>query len=70
MTIWFIVGSIVFILCVLFMLAMFKGGHRVRGHGYEQKLYLRSMVNTYRRFGKKRSEEDDKNKKESMPANK
>jgi len=26
------------------MLAIFKGGHRVRGHGYEQKLYSRSVV--------------------------
>ena len=25
------------------MLAIIKGGHRLRGHGYEQKLYLRSM---------------------------
>ncbi len=55
---------------MLFMLAMFRGGHRVRGHGYEQKLYFRSMVNTYRRFGKKRSEEASKNKKDSMPAHK
>ena len=70
MIFWFIVGSIVCILCVLFMLAMFKGGHRVRGHGYEEKLYFRSMVNTYRRFGKRRSEEDDENKKESMPVHK
>jgi len=41
---WFIVGLIVWILCVLFMLAFFKGGHRIRGHGYEQKLYSRYMV--------------------------
>jgi hypothetical protein len=27
------------------MLAIIKGGHRIRGHGYEQKLYSRSMVN-------------------------
>jgi hypothetical protein len=26
------------------MLAVFKGGHRIRGHGYEQKLYSRYMV--------------------------
>ena len=43
MTLWFIVGFIVWIVCVLFMLAIIEGGHRVRGHGYEQKLYLRSM---------------------------
>ncbi len=43
MTLWFIVGFIVWVLCVLFMLALIKGGHRLRGHGYEQKLYLRSM---------------------------
>ncbi len=46
MTFWFIFGFIVWILCVLFMLAIFKGGHRFRGHGYEQKLYSRSTVNT------------------------
>ncbi len=45
MILWFIVGFIVWILCVLFMLAIFKGGHRIRGHGYEQKLYSRYMVN-------------------------
>jgi hypothetical protein len=28
------------------MLAIFKGGHRFRGRGYEQKLYSRSTVNT------------------------
>ena len=43
MILWFIVGFIVWIVCVLFMLAIIKGGHRLRGHGYEQKLYLRSM---------------------------
>ena len=43
MILWLIVGLIVWILCVLFMLAIFKGGHRIRGHGYEQKLYFRSM---------------------------
>ncbi len=41
---WFLVGLVVWIFCVLFMLAIFKGGHRIRGH--EQKLYFRSMVNT------------------------
>ncbi len=70
MLLWFIVGFIVWTLCMLFMLAIFKGGHRNRGHGYEQKLHFRSIVNTYRRFGKKRSEEASKNKKESMPAHK
>jgi hypothetical protein len=25
------------------MLAIIKGGHRIRGNGYVQKLYLRSM---------------------------
>ncbi len=68
MVIWFIVGSIVCILGVLFMLAIFKGGHKYRGHEYERKLHFRSMVNTYRRFGKKRSEEDYK--KKSMPTHK
>jgi hypothetical protein len=50
------------------MLAIFKGGHKYRGHEYERKLHFRSMVNTYRRFGKKRSEEDYK--KKSMPTHK
>ncbi len=44
MILWITVGLIVWILCVLFMLAIFKGGHRTRGHGYEQKLYSRSEV--------------------------
>ena len=44
MTLWFIVGFIVWIVCVLFMLAIIKGGHRVRGSGYKQKLYLRRVV--------------------------
>ncbi len=70
MTLWFIVGFIVWTLCILLMLTVFKGGHRIRGHGYEQKLYSRSMVNTYRRFGRKGSEEDYKNKKESNSAHK
>ena len=56
MTLWFIVGFIVWIVCVLFMLAIIKGGHRVRGHGYEQKLYLRRMV-------KNQNIEDSKKKK-------
>ena len=43
MTLWFIVGFIVWIVCVLFMLAIIKGGHRVRGSGYERKLYLGRM---------------------------
>jgi len=46
MILWFIAGLIVWMLCVLLMLAIIKGGHRIRGHGYEQKLYSRSMVNT------------------------
>ena len=46
MVLWVIVGFIVWILCVFLMLAIIKGGHRVRGSGYEQKLYFRSMVNT------------------------
>ncbi len=45
MILWFIVGLIVWILCMLFMLAIFKGGHRIRGNGYRQKLYLKSMIN-------------------------
>ncbi len=45
MVLLFIVGLIVWILCVLFMLAIIKGGHRIRGNGYEQKLYFKSMAN-------------------------
>ncbi len=44
MVLWFIVGFIVWVLCVLFMLAIFKG--RNISHGYEQKLHFRYMVNT------------------------
>ncbi len=46
MIFWFIVGFLVWILCVSFMLVIIKGGHRVRGNKYEQKLYFRSLVNT------------------------
>ncbi len=46
MTLWFIAGFIAWIVCVFFMLVIIKGGHRARGSGYEQKLNLRSMVNT------------------------
>ncbi len=46
MVLWVIAGFIVWILCVFLMLAIIKGGHRVRESGYEQKLYFRSMVNT------------------------
>ena len=45
MVLWFIVGFIVWALCISLMLVVFRGGHRVRGHGYEQKLHLRSMEN-------------------------
>ena len=45
MILWFIVGFIVWTLCILLMLAVFHGGHRNRVHGYEQKLYSRYMVN-------------------------
>ena len=44
MILWFIVGLIVWILCVIIMLAIIKGGHRIRGHGYEHKLYSKSTV--------------------------
>jgi hypothetical protein len=46
MVLWFMIGLIVWILCVLFMLATIKGGHRIRGNAYERKLYFRSMANT------------------------
>ena len=44
MILWFIVGFIVWALCILFMLAIFKGGNAT--HGYEQKLHYRYMENT------------------------
>ncbi len=44
MVLWFIVGFIVWALCILFMLAIFKGGNITRG--YEQKLHFRYMENT------------------------
>ncbi len=46
MILWFIVGFIVWTLCILLMLAVFHGGQRIRVHGYERKLYFRYMVNT------------------------
>ena len=33
----------VWIWSMLFMLAIIEGGHNLRGHGNEQKLYLRSV---------------------------
>lgn len=44
MVLWFIVGFTGWALCVLFMLAIFKGGNMIRG--YEQKLRFRYMENT------------------------
>ena len=44
MILWFIVGFIVWALCMLFILAIFKGGSTT--HGYEQKLQYRNMKNT------------------------
>ena len=46
MILWIIVGLIVWMLCFVFMLAIFKGGHRIRGNGYRQRLYLKNMINT------------------------
>ncbi len=44
MILWFIVGFIVWTLCILFMLAIFKGGNTT--YGFEQKLPNRYMGNT------------------------
>ena len=44
MILWFIVGFIVWALCIFFMLATFKGGNPIRRH--EQKLHYRYMENT------------------------
>ena len=44
MILWFIAGFIVWALCILFMLAIFKGGNIARG--YEQKQFLRYMGKT------------------------
>ena len=62
----------VWIWSMLFMLAIIEGGHRVRGHGYEQKLYLRSMDKNQNIEDsiKKELEEDCKNWKESKSAHK
>ncbi len=46
MSLWFPVGCMAWISCVSFMLAIIKGGHRVRGNKYEQKLYFHGVVNT------------------------
>ncbi len=69
MILWFIVGLIVWILCVLLMLAIIKGGHRIRGHGYEQKLYFRSRVNTQNIEDSKKKEvkKTTKTKRNPMP---
>ena len=44
MILWFIVGFIVWALCILFMLLIFIGGNINRG--YEQKPHYRHMVVT------------------------
>ncbi len=44
MILWFIVGFIVWALCILFMLAIFKGGNIARGK--RQKPYFRYMGKT------------------------
>lgn len=44
MVLWFIVGFIVWALCILFMLAICKGGSITRG--YEMKLHFGNMENT------------------------
>ena len=44
MILWFVVGLVVWILCVLFILAIFKGGNVARE--YEQKQFLRYMGKT------------------------
>ncbi len=44
MVLWFIVGFIVWALCILFMLTIIKGGNI--NNGYEQKLHFRYMENT------------------------
>ncbi len=62
MVLWFIVGFLVWILCVSFMLAIIKGGHRVRGNRYEQKLYFRNAVNT-QNIGNSRNNEVKKTTK-------
>ncbi len=44
MILWFIVGFIVWALCILFTLAILRGGNTT--HGYEQRLHYRYMENT------------------------
>ena len=59
MIIWFIVGFIVWAMCILYMLSIFKGGNISRG--YEQKPHYRHMVNTQkiRNFTKCSDERDN-----------
>ena len=58
MILWLSVGFVAWILFMLFMLAIIKRGHRVRGNVYEQKLYFQSMINTQNRKkeGKKKGD--------------
>ncbi len=44
MILWFVVGLIVWILCILFMLAIFKGGNITRGK--KQKPHFRYVGKT------------------------
>ena len=44
MILWFVVGLIVWVLCILFMLAIFKGGNITRGK--KQKPYFRYVGKT------------------------
>ncbi len=47
MIFWSLVGTAGWVLCVLFMLAIIKGGHMTRSH--ERKHHSRSMVHTQKK---------------------
>lgn len=63
MLFWSTVGFVAWILCVLFMLAIVKGGHNVRGNKYERELYLRSVVNTQNRRKEDKAKGEEKTKR-------
>ncbi len=64
MILWFTVGFFVWLSCVLLMLAIIKGGHRVRGSEYEQKLYHISMINTKNRKKESKKKGEEKTNKD------
>ncbi len=64
MILWFTVGFFVWLSCVLLMLAIIKGGHRVRASEYEQKLNYISMINTKNRKKESKKKGEEKTNKD------